>query len=46
MSLEKYKDFLDLLIKDLTKYLSVCGLNTSEAIPSGDLKKRFSENMQ
>ena len=32
MSLEKYKDFLDLLIKDFTKYLSVCGLNTSEAI--------------
>ena len=29
MPLEKYEDFLDLSIKDLTNYLSVCGLNTS-----------------
>ena len=29
MPLEKYEDFLDLLINDLTNYLSVCGLNTS-----------------
>ena len=29
MSLGKYKDFLDLSIKDLTNYLSVCGLNFS-----------------
>ena len=29
MSLGKYKDFLDLSIKDLTNYLSVCSLNFS-----------------
>ena len=29
MPLEKYEDFLDLSIKDLTNYLSVRGLNTS-----------------
>ena len=29
MPLEKYDDLLDLSIKDLTNYLSVCGLNTS-----------------
>ena len=29
MPLEKYEDFLDLQIKDLTNYLSVRGLNTS-----------------
>ena len=29
MPLEKYEDFLDLWIKDLTNYLSVRGLNTS-----------------
>ena len=29
MTLTKYKDFLDLSIKDLTNYLSACGLNTS-----------------
>ena len=29
MPLEKYEDFLDLSIKDLTNYLSVSGLNTS-----------------
>ena len=29
MPLEKYEDFLDLLIKDPTNYLSVHGLNTS-----------------
>ena len=29
MTLTKYKDFLDLPIKDLTNYLSACGLNTS-----------------
>ena len=29
MPLEKYGDFLDLSIKDLTNYLSVRGLNTS-----------------
>ena len=28
MPLEKYEEFLDLSIKDLTNYLSVCGLNT------------------
>ena len=30
MPLEKYEDFLDLSIKDLTNYLSVRGLNTSD----------------
>ena len=29
MPLEKYEDFLDLSIKDFTKYLSVGDLNTS-----------------
>ena len=29
MTLTKYKDFLDLSIKDLTNCLSACGLNTS-----------------
>ena len=29
MTLTKYKDFFDLSIKDLTNYLSACGLNTS-----------------
>ena len=29
MTLTKYKDFLDLSIKDSTNYLSACGLNTS-----------------
>ena len=29
MPLKKYEDFRDFSIKDLTNYLSVCGLNTS-----------------
>ena len=29
MPLEKYEDFLDLSIKDLTNYMLVCGLNNS-----------------
>ena len=29
MPLEKYKDFLDLPIKNSTNCLSVCGINTS-----------------
>ena len=29
MSLEKYEDFLNLGVKELTDYLAVCGLKTS-----------------
>ena len=29
MSLTTYEDFLELSVKQLTNYLSVCGLNTS-----------------
>ena len=33
MPLEKYEDFFDLSIKDLTNYLSVRGFNTSSRKP-------------
>ena len=42
MHLGKYEDLLDLSIKDLTNYLSACGLNTSDriarAFPAFELK--------
>ena len=46
MSLEKYKDFFDLPIKNSTNYLLACGLNTSgkkvelveKAFPAFELK--------